>query len=902
MRAAALLIVGAGLRLFPHAFHREYARDMLADFDDRWREMRGARRIGLLVRTVFDVVASAISEHRRSSFNGSTNARAGRHAGEGSVMRQIARDLRHASRSLRAQPALSAFLALTVALGIGATTAVFSVVNAVLLQPLNLPDSGRLIAIWGRFDPESGFNYPRFPLSAPEFVDYRNESRALGDVAAWESTTVTVGGPGSEPARVRAARVSGNFFSLLRVSPASGRTFSTSEDRPGASTVALLSNGYWRSRFGGDTAVVGKTILMNGESVTIVGVMPSGFAYPGTATQIWLPLGIDPASSGNRKSHSLRAIGRLADGVSVEQAGAELRTIMAAWKARYPDIHTGHYLFIRPLLEDTVGTIRPALTALLIATVFVVLIVCANLAGVLMSRGEGRTREMSIRAALGASRAELVRLTLAEASILALIGGMLGVGFAWSGVRGLLALDPSSVPRSAEVTVDARVLAFGFVVAVATAALSGILPAMRGAAAATRGSLRESSHATTASGGRQRVRRTLVAMEVALGVVLVLGAGLTLRGFARLLSTDPGFEPAGLVTASVAPPERDYQAPEQVEAFYDAILNHLRAVPGVEAASASSDVPLLNDAGVWDFEIDGRPRPRPGEMAWNAAAVIARADLPRALGFPVKRGRFLQSTDNVHTMMVTAISESMAEKFFHGEDPVGRRIRVAGVTSPEAWMTIVGIVGDIRDVSLDAAARPTYYIAQPQVPKMGEGPSRQMSILMRISGSPDSAIAALRSAVHDVDPRLPLFDVEAMDSVLDRSVARPRFTTTLLLAFAVVGLLLGASGVYGVLAYSVATRTSEIGIRRALGAPASLIIRDILRGGLAPVAAGLASGIVVSFWTSRALATELFGVSSTDPATYLAATAIVLGIALLSCAVPARRALHISPLAALRTE
>jgi len=818
------------------------------------------------------------------------------------AMEHITRDLRHAVRSLWGQRALAAFLALTVAVGIGATTAVFSVVKAVLLEPIRLPDSGRLVAVWGRFDPESGFDFPRFVLSPPEFLDYRHEAHTLGDVAAWQGGTVTVGGQGAEPDRVQVARVSGNFFSLLRVSPAVGRTFTTQEDLPNGQKVALLSEGYWRSRFGADGAIVGKTVPLNGESTTIVGVMPAGFTYPGTTTRMWLPLAIDPASPGSRKAHFLRAIGRLADGVSIEQARAELGTIMASWKARYPDVHTGHYLFIRPLLEDTVGTIRPALTALFAATAFVVLIVCANLAGVLMSRGEGRTREMSIRAALGAGRGELIRLTLAEALILALIGGALGMAVAWVGVRGLLALDPSSVPRSAEVGIDGRVLAFGFVLAIVTAALSGLLPAFRGAAAATRGTLRESSHATTASGGRQRVRRVLVAIEVAIGVVLVLGAGLTLRGFDRLLSTDPGFQPDGLITASVAPPAKDYAAPAQIEAFYTSLFDRLRATPGIRFVSASTNVPMLGDAGVWDFEIEGRPRPRPGETAWNAAAVFARPDLPQTLGFPVKRGRFLQASDDMRAMMVTAISESMAEKFFHGEDPIGRRIRVAGVTSPEAWMTIVGIVGDMREISLDSPVRPAYYMAQSQAPKMGDGPYRQMSIMMRVTGSPDAAIAALRSAVHDLDPRLPLFDVETMDSVLDSSVARPRFTTTLLLAFAVIGVLLGASGIYGVLAYTVATRTSEIGIRRALGAPAPRIVREILRGGLAPVAAGLVAGIVLSLWTSRALETQLFGISATDPLTYVAATGIVLAIALLSCAIPARRALRVSPLAALRAE
>jgi predicted permease len=366
-----------------------------------------------------------------------------------------------------------------------------------------------------------------------------------------------------------------------------------------------------------------------------------------------------------------------------------------------------------------------------------------------------------------------------------------------------------------------------------------VLPALRGAAAAARGTLRESSHATTAAGGRQRVRRALVAAEVALSVVLVLGAGVMLRGFNRLLATDPGFRPAGLVTASIALPSRDYPAAEQVEALYSSVLDRLRRAPGVAGASAASNVPLLNEAGVWDFEIEGRPAPPAGEMAWNAAAVIARRDYARTVGIPVERGRFFRSQDDARSMMVTVISDTMAKRFFPGRNPIGHRIRVKGVTAPAGWMTIVGVIGDVHDVGLEAAPRPTYYIAQPQVPSMGEGPYRQMAIVIRVSGSPDAAIAALRSVVHDLDPRLPLFDIESMDAVLDQSVARPRFTTTLLVVFAIVGILLGAGGIYGVLAYTVATRTPEIGIRRALGAPATRILSDVMRGGLWPVCLGL---------------------------------------------------------------
>ena len=575
---------------------------------------------------------------------------------------------------------------------------------------------------------------------------------------------------------------------------------------------------------------------------------------------------------------------------------------MSDWKARYPDVHTGHYLFIRPLLEDVSGTIKPALLLLLAATGFVLLIVCANIASVVMARGEARVREMAIRGALGAERRRLVRLSLVESGILALAAGALGLGLGYAGVKGLIAIDPSSLPRSSEVGLDLRMVLFAGAASLLSAGLFGLMPALRGARAELQSTLRESSNAATAGSGRQLFRRGLVVAEVALSVILVIGAGLMLRSFDRLLSVDSGFNADGIVTAAISLPQKEYAEPAKVEAFYSALVERLRGAPGVTAASAGSTVPLWSDQGVWDFEIDGRPKPGAGQMAWNAAAVIVRPGYFETLGVPVVRGRSFTPQDDARASPVAVINQAMADTFFAGEDPIGRRIRIAGVTTPEGWMTIVGISGNVRTESLDEAPRASYHFLQAQTPKFDMGAFLSMSVIARTSGDPDAVIGALRSAVRELDPAVPLYDVQTAETIIDRSVASRRFTSLLLGLFAVIGLVLGASGIYGVLAYTVARRTQEIGIRRALGAPPSRVAREVIAGGMKPVIAGLLVGLIASYWTTRFWSAQLFNVSTTDPAIYASVVVGVVLVALAATVVPVRRALRVSPIVALRAE
>ncbi len=668
-------------------------------------------------------------------------------------------DAAYALRLLRRQLSFSLFVVLTLALGIGATTAVFSVVDGVVLRPLPYEESDRLVRVYGRFDPESGFDFPQFSLSNPEFLDYKAHTRALEDVAAFAPRTVTVGGPGVDPERVAAVAVTENLFPLLRVTPAMGRGFSAAENKPGAFPVVILSHAYWQARFGGDQGILGRTVTLNGAPVNVIGVMPKGFAFPMPEARLWLQLPIDPANPGGRSSHSTHAIGRLARGVDLASAHAELKVLMNDWKAAYPTVHTGHYLFIRPLLEDVAGDIRAALLLLLGATGFVLLIVCANVASVVLARGEARTREMAIRGALGAGRWRLIRFSMIESAILAVLGGALGFGVAAALVRVLVAIDPDSIPRATELGPDYRMAAFALAVSALCAGLVGLMPAVRGARAVLQSTLREGSLTATGTASRLLFRRALVALEVGLTVMLLLGAGLMLRSFSQLSAVDPGFKSEGLVTASLSLPQRAYPEDAQVETFFATLVERLSRTPGVTSVSAGSTVPLADNAGNWDFEVEGRPAPAPGQPKWNAKAVIVLPGYFETLAVPIVRGRSFTAEDHGGSQPVTVISEAMATRYFPGEDPIGRRIRVFGQTTPESWMSIVGVSGDVLTEGLDADAPPAYHFLHSQLRGTLGGTARSLSLLVRTAPGTGSDIVmpAIRTAVRELDPSLALY-------------------------------------------------------------------------------------------------------------------------------------------------
>ena len=886
------------LWLYPARFRREFGADMESLFAARLAEARSAgSHWRFIVRTAANITSTALVERWAESRRGVRKPTFSRRSHQ---MNGFVQDFRHALRSLRRQPGFSLFVIATLAVGIGANTAVFSVVNGVLLRPLPFAESDRLVAVWGRFDPESGFDFPQFSLSAPEFLDYRTATKAMEDVAAFSQSSVTLGGAGADPERVPASGVTANLFTLLRVQPTLGRTFTEAEARPGGPSVILLSHGLWHSRFGADPAILGRSITTNGAPATIIGVMPDDFTYPRPAIRVWGPLRIDPANPGGRQSHSIRAVARLAPGVTIESAHAELQAMMQDWKTRFPGIHTGHYLFLRPMIEDVAGTIRPALLVLLAATGFVLLIVCANVASVVLARGESRGREMAIRGALGAERWKLVRLSLIESGVLATIGAAIGLAIAQAGVRALVSLDPTSVPRSHELGIDWRVVVVAAVAAALCAAVFGLLPAVRAARNDVQLVLRAAS-STLSGPGAPWFRRGLVIAEVALAVVLVLGAGLMLRSFARLLEVAPGFRPDGLVSATVSLPAATYRDADRIEQFYAGLVQRVRSGAGVTAASAGSIVPLWSDHSQYDFDIEGRAAPGPGQPALSAAFAIARPGYFETVGIELRRGRFFVDRDDARAQAVAVINEALADKFFAGQDPISRRVRVAGpAPNNNEWMTIVGVAASVRSAELSAAAPPMYFTVQSQTPRTTQFPARTLSVFARTQGDPAPVMTAIRTAVRELDPALPVFDVQTSQAVIAASVSRPRFTTTLLSIFAIIGIVLGASGIYGVLAYSVARRTREIGIRRALGASLSRVGWQVMMDGLKPVAVGTALGLAASFWMSRFWTSELFEVSPTDPVTYAAAGAGALVVALLAVLVPVRRALRIDPSGALR--
>jgi predicted permease len=893
------------LRLYPRRYREAFAAEMAATFDEKLRKARAggpAHVRTLWARTVVDLLRTALAERWHSSLDGGERlsdnvGTAGRLTG--GFMHGIPQDLRLAVRGLRHHPAYALFVAATLALGIGATTAVFSVVDGVLLEPLPHPASERLVAIHGRFVPESGFDYPEFPLSLPEFVDYRDGLTTLDAAAAWQTFSMTVDGEAGEPERVAAAAVTPNLLPLLGGTPVIGRGFTDEEARPGGARLAVLSHVLWQSRYGGDPGVLGSLVRLNGTDVQVVGIAPPGFAFPGERTRLWLPLAIDPANPGNRQAHGTHAIGRLAPGATFAALEAETAVLMARWKAQYPDIHTGHFLFSRPLFDDVVGDSGEVLVPLLAATGCLLLIVCANVSSVALARGEARAREMAVRAALGASRSRLVRLTFIESVVLAAIGGAGGVGLAHVAVRALVALEESGVPRAAGVAVDLRVLAFAALASTVTAVLVAMMPAWRAAAARVDGALRADERTMSTGAGRLRFRRLLVAAEVALTVVLVVGAGLMFRSLARLVSVDPGFDSTQVLLGSVSLPAAAYPEAGHVHGFYDELLSRLGALPGVDAATLGTFVPFHADNGVWDFEIDGRPEPGAGQPAWNAAVGALRPGLFEALRVPLIRGRTFTDDDRAGAEPVTVVTESFAGKFFAGEDPIGRRIRVAASTV-RPWMTIVGVVGDMRHEGLDVRPRPMYFFSHAQAHESASFLARSSTLVIRTHRAPSSMAAAVRAVLGGLDRTLPLYAVQSMDEAIGGSLAQRRFATTLFGIFAAVGLVLGATGIYGVLAYTVAQRTHEIGIRRALGAPAGRVALHALRQSLWPVAGGLVAGLGAAAYASRWVETQLFEVAPTDALTYLLVAAGVLAVACAACIAPVRRALRITPLTALR--
>jgi putative ABC transport system permease protein len=803
------------------------------------------------------------------------------------MLTSLLRDLRYAYRTLARNPGFTCVSVLAIALGIGANSAVFTVVNSVLLQPLRFQRPDQLLVVRER-NLKAGF--PTFSLSPGNYLDYRDHNHAFSGIAAIHSQGLNLSG-GSEPERLRGARVTVDFFDVLGRRPFLGRAFTAQEMQLGSHRVAILSYGLWQRRFAGNRDVLGQTLKLNDEVYTVAGVMPSDFQFPARA-EIWTPLAMDLQSWQQRGGHYLGGIGRLKEGYSLEAAQADLNAIAARAQRQFPASNAGWDTTLRGLQESVVGKIRPAILTLTAAVGFVLLIACVNLANLLLSRSATRRREIAIRGSLGAGRGRLIRQLLTESVLLAALGATAGLALAWAGTRLLVNLSPTILPRANEIALDARALEFTAAVAVLTGILFGLAPALHLARTDLMSGLREGARGNAIGFRRNRLRSVLVSGEVALSLVLLSGAGLLMRSFYQLQSVDPGFNTHGVLTFRTNLPAAKYREDAQQAAFYRRALERIRALPGVAVAGAAQIFPLSGDDYILSFVQVGKPAPPVGN-APSAAFYAATPGYFAALRIPIKKGRDFTEHDDAAAAPAAIISESMARQFYRNEEPLGQRMQLGNGAKPAE---IVGIAGDVRDQELNSMGRPAIYRPAAQVP------FSTMYFGIRTGGDPAALTAGVRTAMRELDRELPLDAVGTVDALAAASLSQRRFSMLLMAVFAGLALVLAMVGIYGVISYSVTQATQEIGIRMALGAQRGDVLRMVFGYAGALMAAGIAVGIATALATARLLASQLFEVQPTDPATYAGVASVLLATGLLACAIPAFRAMRIDPLVALRNE
>jgi putative ABC transport system permease protein len=798
----------------------------------------------------------------------------------------LGQDVRYSWRRLVRSPGFTAVAVITLGLGIGANSAIFSVVNTVLLSPLPYAESDRLVGIF------SVLTEPTV-MSGPDFMDIRDQASVFEGLAAYDTETRTLTGAG-DAERVPVGAVTPGFFEVLRVRPVLGRTFRPEEMEPGHERVALLSHGFWLERFGGDPGVLGRTITLSGREHEVVGVAPPGFDLP-PGRALWVPFANEGMFATARRAMYLSVIGRLGAGVTLAEAEAEVSTIAARLEAAYPESNVGYGATVRPLREVVVGDARAPLLVLLGAVGLVLLIACANVANLLLARAAGRAGEFSVRAALGAGKARLVRHLLTESVMLGALGGALGLLLAVLGTRILLALGPEGIPRLDEVGVDGTVLAFTAAAALLTGILFGLAPALQVARTNLASSIREGGRG--APGGRgNRLRSGLVVGQTALAVVLLVGAGLLLGSFARMVQVDPGFHSDGVLTFPLSLPEAAYPEDAQVRDFYSRFLDRLETVPGVRSADAVVPGLAGGQSFSLSFTVDGREPLAPGESQ-TLQTRVATAGYFSTAGIPIRRGRAFTEWDREDTPGVLVLNEAAVRSHFPDEDPLGQRITL-GWTRGGVSVSgeVVGVVGNVRHFGLASEPVPEVYIPHAQVPNAG------MTVVLRTAGDPLAVAGPVRAALRELDPSLAAGTFVPLEDQLSSSVAQPRFYALLLSLFAAVALTLAAVGILGVMSYLVAQRTREIGIRMALGADARAVHRLVIGRGMLLTVAGLALGIPATFALTRVIESQLYGVEPGDPATLAAVAVLLTAVAFLSSYIPSRRATRIDPMVALRGE
>jgi putative ABC transport system permease protein len=802
-------------------------------------------------------------------------------------------DLRYALRMLVKTPGFTAVAVVTLGLAIGANTAIFSVVNAVLLRPLPYPHSEQLVRVFGS-QPQLALA----PSSPANFLEWKDENQVFERIGTYVGQGFNLLG-GDKPERVIGARVSADLLQLMGVQAALGRLFTNDEDQEGRGQVVILSHDFWRSRFGGDANTVRQTITLNDQSYTVIGVMPAGFAFPSTRTQAWVPIAFNAAERKTRDTNFIDVVARLKPGVSIEQARANMNAVARSQAERYPKTNTGVGVKVVSLREHIVGDVRPMLVVLLGAVAFVLLIACANVANLLLARAATRQREMAIRGALGASRSRVVRLLLTESVLLAVVGGAVGLLLAIWSLDLLVSLKPANLPRLAEIGVNRTVFLFTLTVSVVTGLLFGVAPALQVSKMDLNEGLKESSRGGTDSPRRHRVRALLVVSEVALSLVLLVGAGLMIRSFSRLLAVDPGFKADHVLTAFVSLPVSKYPKREEQTAFFDRLLERLRNAPGVSAAGLVTDIPLYGGSST-GFDVEGHPEAAPGTRPMTEYRLI-NSDYFAAMGMKLVKGRAFSRYDNEAAPSVVIINETMAARYFAGEDPIGRRLYLSG--DPKDLREIVGVVGDVRNYGVDAEVKPEVYVPFLQsAPNYLSGVVSAMTIVVRSAIEPTALAAALREQVQALDKDQPVSEIRTMEWYLADSMAQRRFNMFLLGAFAGLALVLAAVGIYGVIAYTVTQRTHEMGIRIALGAKGGDILRLVFGNAMTTTLIGIALGLGAAFPLTRLLRSLLYQVSPTDPVVFAAIPLLLLSVAVIATYLPARRATRVDPIQALRTE
>jgi predicted permease len=804
------------------------------------------------------------------------------------MIRDLLQDTKYGARMLRKSPGLTGVAVLSLALGIGAISTIFSFVNGIMLRPLPYQEPERLVLL-----DETAFKQgvASMSVSFPNFLDWREQNHSFEDIACYQADGFIIGG-GAEPELVMAAFVNQGLFEVLGVAPILGRTFTADEDQPDHDQVVILSHSLWQRRFGADPNILGQTLLLNNRSRTVIGVMPKGFQFPEVA-EAWGPLALN-TKLWTRTDHGLLAIARLKRGVTIEQEQAEMISIASNIEAQNPITNEGLSVNVIALRAGLVGDYKKALLILLGVVGFVLLIACVNVANLLLARATARQKEIAIRAALGANRRRIFRQLLTESLLLGLISGALGLVLALWGMDLLLAAIPIDIPFWMKFDLDGRVLGFTAACSLLTGFVFGTAPALEASNPDLNETLKEGGR-SGAAGGRHRLRSLLVVAEIALSLVLLVGAGLMMRSFVSLQNVNAGIKPEGVLTMYIALPGAKYREPEKRIAFFGQLLERVRAIPGVQSAGTNSGLPLAGNNWGRSLTVEGYPVLSVGEAPTINHCLIS-PNYFSAMGITILKGRDFDERDTREATKVTIVDERLAREYWPDEDPIGKRIRFGPPEDNEPWHTIVGVVGEVKHQRLDASTRESVYLP------FAQKPISKSSLAIRTSGRPESLIAAVRSQVRELDPDLPLIRVMPMTEIVARSVWQPRLYTALFGVFAAVALILATVGIYGVMSYAVTQRTREIGLRMALGAQRQDVLKLVVGQGVLLATIGVGVGLVAAVALTRLMSSLLFGVTATDPITFAAVSVLLAGVALGACFIPARRATKVDPMVALRYE